>query len=116
MSGPALSNFLTVLAVEIAGEVAAFKRGSLAAHTAYLEAGRKLVEARGECRRGQWGPFLSACGIEARTARDMTSLARAGMTPERMTALGGIRAALESLRTAAAVALDVADAASESGW
>ena len=37
--GPRLSNFLTVLAVEIAGEVAAYKRSSTAAHRAYLAAG-----------------------------------------------------------------------------
>ena len=46
MTAPALSNFLTVLAVEIAGEVAAYKRSSTAAHVAYLSAGRKLLDAR----------------------------------------------------------------------
>ena len=97
---PPLSNFLTVLAIEIAGEVAAFKRGSLAAHTAYLTAAAKLVDARGECRRGQWQSFLAAAGVESRTAQHMMMLSRAGMTPDRMTELGGVRAALESLRTA----------------
>ena len=47
MTGPALSNRLTVLAVEVAGEVAAYRRASTAAHRAYLAAGAMLVEAAG---------------------------------------------------------------------
>ena len=98
MSGPALSNYLSVLAVEVAGEVAAFKRSSTAAHVAYLAAGRKLVEARGSARRGEWAPFLEACGIEARTARNMMTLARAGLTADDLTAAGGVRGALDAVR------------------
>lgn len=105
---PALSNFLSSLAVDVAGDVAAYRRGSLEAHRAYLSAGAKLVQARGECRRGQWGPFLEKAGLDARTARDMMSLARADVTAERMTDLGGVRAALEALRLSAAVALEAA--------
>ena len=59
----ALSNYLSVLAAEVAGEVAAYKRSSRAAHFAYLEAGRKLADARESARRGEWLPFLEACGI-----------------------------------------------------
>ena len=99
MTAPALSNFLTVLAVEIAGEVAAYKRSSTAAHVAYLSAGRKLLDARENVPRGQWAPFLAACGgVEPRTARNMMALARAGLTADDVTAAGGVRAALESLR------------------
>ena len=99
MTAPALSNFLTVLAVEIAGEVAAYKRSSTAAHVAYLSAGRKLFDARENAPRGQWAPFLAACGgVEPRTARNMMALARAGLTADDVTAAGGVRAALESLR------------------
>lgn len=96
--GPGLSNYLTVLAVEVAGEVAAYKRSSHAAHVAYLEAGRKLADARECARRGEWAPFLEACGIEERTARNMMILARAELTPEAIEERGGIRASLESLR------------------
>ena len=98
MTGPALSNYLAVLAVEVAGEIAAYRRGSHAAHVAYLAAGAKLAEARESARRGEWGPFLAACGIEARTARHMMTLARSGLTADDLTAAGGVRAALESLR------------------
>ena len=99
MTAPALSNFLTVLAVEIAGEVAAYKRSSTAAHIAYLSAGRKLLDARENAPRGQWAPFLAECGgVEPRTARNMMALARAGLTADDVTAAGGVRAALESLR------------------
>ena len=98
-TGPTLSNYLAVLAVEIAGEVAAFKRSSTAAHVAYLSAGRKLLDARENAPRGQWAPFLAACGgVEPRTARNMMALARAGLTADDVTAAGGVRAALESLR------------------
>ncbi len=100
MTGPKLSNYLSVLAVEVAGEVAAFKRSSTAAHVAYLAAGWKLVEARGSTRRGEWAPFLEACGIEARTARNMMTLARAGLTADDVTAAGGVRGALDAVRGA----------------
>lgn len=110
MTGPALSNYLSVLAVEVAGEVAAFKRSSTAAHVAYLAAGAKLVEARAHARRGEWGAFLARCGIEARTARDMMACARAGLTPDDLTAAGGVRGALEALRAAAVRAVEGAAA------
>lgn len=98
MTGPALSNYLAVAAVEIAGEVAAYKRSSRAAHVALLNAGRKLVDARESARRGQWAPFLEACGIEARTARNWMTLARAGLTPDDVTAAGGVQGAIDRLR------------------
>ena len=99
MTAPALSNFLTVLAGEIAGEVAAFKRSSTAAHRAYLAAGAKLLDARAAAKRGEWAPFLTACGddLDERTAQRMMQLARSGRTPDDVTAAGGVRGALESL-------------------
>ena len=102
MTGPALSNYLSVLAVEVAGEVAAFKRSSRAAHVAVLTAGRKLVDARESARRGEWAPFLEAAGIEARTARNWMTLARAGLTPDDVTAAGGVQGAIDQLRAAKA--------------
>lgn len=106
---PALSNYLASLAVDVANDVAAYRRSSLEAHRAYLSAAAKLVEARGECtRRGQWGAFLTAAGLERRTAGNMMQLARAGITAERVSELGGVQAALDALRAAAAGAVDVA--------
>ena len=89
--GPALSNYLTMLAVEVAGEVAAYKRSSTAAHRAYLTAGAKLLEARKAAKRGQWAAFMEACGVEARTARNMMTLARPGLSADDVTSAGGVR-------------------------
>lgn len=107
-AGPVLSNYLTALAADVAGDVATYRRGSIEAHRAYLAGGAKLVEARGACRRGEWGPFLERAGVGTRAARDMMMLSRAGVTAERMTDLGGVRAALEAIRIAAAGAVDAA--------
>ena len=107
-SVPVLSRSLTVQAADVAVEAAAFARTSLEAHRAYLEAGRRLVVARGECRPGEWGRFLEAAGVEPRAAADMMMLSNAGVSAERVTELGGVRAALESLREAAADAVEVA--------
>ncbi len=81
MSVPLQSNLLLSLAADVHEAVQRFKRSSLESFEAYLTAGGKLVEARGECRRGQWGPFIEAAGVDARTARDMMTLARAGNGP-----------------------------------
>ena len=67
----ALSNRLADLA-ERAGEAArAYRRGSIESIEAYLSAGALLAEARGECRRGEWGAVLDRAGVESRTARRM---------------------------------------------
>ena len=108
-SVPILSDYLTGQAADVAIEAAAFARASVEAHRVYLEAGRRLVVARGACRRGEWGPFLEAAGLDSRTAADMMMLSRAGLTAERVTELGGVRGALESLREAAAGAVEVAE-------
>lgn len=108
-SVPILSHYLTGQAADVAIEAAAFARASLAAHRAFLEAGRRLVDARGACRPGEWGRFLAAAGLDGRTAADMMMLSRSGASAERVTDLGGVRAALESLRGAAAGAVEAAD-------
>ena len=108
-----LSNWLTVQAAEVAGDVARFKRASAEAHTAYMMAARRLVDVRGECRYGEWAPFVEAAGLTTRKAADMMKLARAGMTPERLTECGGVRGALEFLREAAAGAVSAAGDALE---
>lgn len=110
-----LSNWLTVQAAEVAGDFARYKRASHEAHSAYLSAGRRLVSARGECRRGEWSIFLQACGVEPRTGRNMMTLARAGVTADDVTAAGGVRAAIERLRAAAAGAVEAAAGAVEAG-
>lgn len=112
---PVLSNWLTVQAAEVAGDVARFKRATNEAHTAYLAAARRLVAVRGECRRGEWGAFLQAAGVEPRTARNMMQLARAGLSADDVTAAGGVQAALDALRAAAAGAVEVAGEALDAG-
>lgn len=108
-SVPVLSRNLTVQAADVAVEAAAFARTSLEAHRVYLEAGRRLVVARGACRRGgEWGRFLEAAGVEPRAVADMMMLSKAGVSAERVTELGGVRAALDALREAAADAVEVA--------
>ena len=87
---PALSNRLSHLAHEVRG---AFGRSA----QAYLDAGRLLIEAKAECRHGDWLPFLAAAGVDERRARRAMRLARAGMTAEAIIEAGGIRAALEGL-------------------
>ena len=70
-SKPVLSNRLADLA-ERAGQAArAWRRGSIESIHAYLDAGGLLAEARGECRRGEWGAVLQRAGIADRTGRLM---------------------------------------------
>ena len=109
------SNLLLSLAGDVREAVSRYKRSSLESFEAYLTAGRKLVEARGECRRGQWAPFLEAAGVESRTARDMMTLARANLTAGQVFRHGGVRGALEVLRMAAARSLDAAVEALDRG-
>ena len=115
MSVSLQSNLLASLAADVREAVSRFKRASLESFEAYLTAGGKLVEARGECRRGQWGPFLAAAGLDARTARDMMTVARAGLTAGQLYRHGGIRGTLEALRAAAAGAVDAAGDALDRG-
>ena len=95
---PALSNRLAHLA-EAAGEAArrgeAHKQARIAAH---IEAGLLLAEARAEARFGEWGAVLARAGIHERTARDWMALAASGLKPATVADLGGMRAALASLR------------------
>ena len=107
-SVPILIQPLTVQAADLAVEAAAFVRARVEAHRVHLEARPRLVEARGACRRGEWGRLLEAAGLDSRTAADMMMLSKAGLSAERVTELDGVRAALESLREAAAGAVEVA--------
>ena len=72
MTGPVLSNFLADLAERIGEHVGRYRRSTLTAESA-LEAGRLLVEARAECRHGEWLAFLERAGLADRTARNWRS-------------------------------------------
>ena len=94
MNAPAsLSNRLA----ERAGEAArAYRRCSIDAIGAYVRAGDLLAEARGECRRGEWGAVLARAGIGERAGRLMVQAARLagelGASPEAIHEAGGIQA------------------------
>lgn len=93
---PPLSNRLADLA-ERAGEAARrYRRGSIESIQAYLSAGELLAEARGECRRGEWGAVLDRAGIPARTAQRMVQAWRMGRElgadAEAMHDAGGVQA------------------------
>ena len=88
------SNFLSSMVPDVTKAVAVYRRAGIESHRAYIRAGRKLVEARPEAKRGQWSPFLQACGLSDRTARNMMALAR-GWSAKGITAIGGVRVALD---------------------
>ena len=94
----AMTNRQSHLADVVRGAVERFRRGSVEAHRAYLEAAAALVEARDGAKRGQWGPFIEAAGVDERTARNMMRLARAGVKPETVSAFGGVKAMLDWLK------------------
>lgn len=95
MSPAPLSNRLAHLAHEIG---VAFGRGRQAVATAYAEAGPLLIEAKAECRHGQWLAFLELATINERVAQRAMRLAAAGMTVDAIMAAGGVDAALRSIR------------------
>lgn len=62
-----------------------------------IEAGRLLVQAKGECGHGQWLPFLARAGVPERKAQRLMQLARSGLKSDTVSDLGGIKATLEFL-------------------
>lgn len=62
-----------------------------------LEAGHALVQAKAECKHGEWLPFLERAGIHERQARRLMQLANSGLTSDTVSDLGGIKGALEFL-------------------
>ena len=116
---PALSNRLADLA-ERAGEAArAYRRGSIESIRAYLTAGELLAEARGECRRGEWGAVLDRAGIAARTGRLMVQCWRiardSGASAEDVHDAGGVQAFVAAAVDAAGSAIEVAARALDAG-
>ena len=89
------SNTRAILA-ELAERASALHRRSI---ESYIECGRVLLEAREVADHGQWGEFLHQAGIPERTAQRMTRLARAGIKPDTVSDLGGIRATLDAIAT-----------------
>lgn len=89
-----MTNRQAVLADTVRREVERYRRGSLEAHRGYLAAGAALVEAREAAKRGEWSPFIEACGIEERTAQRMMKLAKSGAKPVTVSAFGGVKGLL----------------------
>ena len=114
-----LSNRLADLA-ERAGEAArGYRRGSIKSIQAYLSAGELLAEARGECRRGEWGAVLDRAGIDGRTGRRMMQAWRIARetdaSAEAIHEAGGVQAFVAAAVEAAGEALDRAADAMEDG-
>ena len=116
---PVLSNRLADLA-ERAGEAARrFRRGSIESIREYLTAGELFAEARGECRRGEWGAVLARAGIDARTAQRMMQAWRiardSGASAETVHDAGGIQAFVAAAVEAACAAVEAAAQALDAG-
>ena len=116
---PALSNRLADLA-ERAGEAARrYRRGSIESIREYLTAGELLAEARGECRRGEWGAVLKRAGIADRTGRLMVQAWRiardSGASAETVHDAGGIQAFVAAAVEAAGAAVEAAARALDAG-
>jgi hypothetical protein len=54
-----------------------------------------LIEAKADCRHGEWLPFLNRAGVPERKAQRLMTLARSEMKSDAVSDLGGIKPALE---------------------
>ena len=70
---------------------------SLEAAKVHLDCGSMLVEAKAECRHGEWLPFLRQAGIPERSAQRRMQVARSGMSAEDIVREGGLKGAEASL-------------------
>lgn len=102
------SNSLPAKADAIRDLIAESDAAALTAIERALSAGRLLVDAKAECRHGEWLPFLKRAGVKERRARQYMQLAASGLKSATVADLGGIRAALEFLakRTKGQIDLD----------
>lgn len=89
-------NRLSDLAGRVREAASAMQRASKEAAECALAAGRLLIEAKEECRHGEWLPFLDKAGMHERQARRLMQLARSGLTSDTVSDLG-IKGALELL-------------------
>src|SRR5689334_18301388 len=87
-------NRLADLAERIRAANSAMLAASQEAAKRALEAGRLLIDAKAECRHGDWLPFLDKAGIHERQARRLMQLARSGLKSDTVSDLG-IKGALE---------------------
>jgi hypothetical protein len=90
------SNRLTDLAARIANCQTRAKTASVEAAAEYLEAGHLLIEAKAECKHGEWLPFLERAGVHERQARRLMQLARSGLKADTVSEIC-VKAALEYL-------------------
>ena len=97
MTAP-LRNRLADLAERIGEAARRGKAHKLARLAALIEAGLLLAEAKAEARHGEWGAVLARAGVHERTAQNWMRLAASGLKPETVSDLGGMKAALASLR------------------
>ena len=70
---------------------------SLEAAKVHLECGSMLVEAKAECRHGEWLPFLRRAGIPERSAQRRMQVFASGMGAEDIVKEGGLKGAAASL-------------------
>jgi hypothetical protein len=92
-----LTNSLADLAERIRDANATSEAAALTSIEKALVAGRLLMEAKSECRHGEWSPFLGRAGIHERQARRLMQLAKSGMKTDTVSELGGLKAALDHL-------------------
>jgi len=92
-----LSNTLADLAEQVKLINAEAVAAEATAIAKALETGRLLVEAKTACAHGEWLPFLDRSGVGERKAQRLMQLARSGLKSDTVTALGGIKAALDFL-------------------
>lgn len=87
------SSRLADLAERIREASAAMNASAIAAAEKAIESGRLLIEAKAECRHGEWLPFLERAGVAERQAQRLMQLGRSGLKPDTVSDLG-IKAAL----------------------
>ncbi|MBN9470658.1 MAG: DUF3102 domain-containing protein [Bosea sp.] len=88
------SNSLNDLAARVAEQHTAMKQAEMTAALAAMNAGFLLMQAKGECKHGQWLPFLKKAGMAERQAQRLMQLARSGLEPDTVSDLG-IKGALD---------------------
>jgi hypothetical protein len=84
------------LADDIRGHHKAVERHAQAMLDEAIAAGEKLLEAKERVRHGEYGPFLTYCGVSARSAQVYVRLARNKRSAAVLEA-DSIRAALDAL-------------------
>jgi hypothetical protein len=82
------SNHLSDLAERVRAAEAGMNAASQEIAERALEAGRLLLEAKDECRHGEWLPFLARAGMHERQARRLMQLVRSGLKSDTVSDLG----------------------------